>query len=397
MTWPARVTPLWAAAILLTTNVLPLSLQATNAGSASEYSPAQIRLASPADGAYVSGPSILRADVVPPDAADSVVFFVDGREICRRTTAPFECEWDAGATITAHNVRLVVNLRAGGRTVQTVRTSGVAFAETVDVDVVQVTTTVTDSRGHYVKGLPRSAFRVFEDGAPQAISHFYADDAPLELVVALDLSSSMVNALPAMKRAVATFLRSVPAQHRLTLLGFNDEVFTLVPRSAVGVERERVVLSLSAWGLTALYEAIIQGVDMLGSRPGRKAVLVFTDGQDQGSRVTVDEVERTVQAGDVILYMIGQGQGTVSPGLKQLMERLANPTGGRALSTNSIDALQDAFTELFDEMAHQYVLGYQAAPGPPGDDRWREIKVEVNGDYRVRARQGYRKSQPSAP
>jgi VWFA-related protein len=276
--------------------------------------------------------------------------------------------------------------------VQTARTGSVSFAESVDVDVVQVTATVTDAQGRYVSGLPRSAFRVFEDGRPQPISHFYSDDAPLELVVALDLSTSMRPALPAMKRAVCAFLSALPARHRLTLLGFNDDVFRILPGGADVAQRTHTVNNLSAWGMTALYEAVVESVDILGGRPGRKAALVFTDGQDQGSHLTLDDVERTLHASDLILYMIGQGQGVVHEPLKQLMDRLALPTGGRTVSTTSIEALQSAFADLFDEMSHQYVLGYQAPVGA-ADGRWHEITVTVDGGYRVRARQGYRASR----
>jgi VWFA-related protein len=288
-----------------------------------------------------------------------------------------------------------VNLKGGGRVVRTVRTASVSFAEAVDVDVVQVTATVTDDRGRYIDRLPRSAFRVFEDGKLQTISHFYTDDAPLELVVALDVSSSMTPALPELKRAVLAFLRSLPPRHRLTLLGFNDDVFTLLPRTATDVERQAVVGSLSAWGMTALYEAIVRGAEMLESRPGRKAVLVFTDGRDQGSHITLNDVERALQASDIILYMIGLGQGAESQALKQLMDRLSLPTGGRTLSTTSITELQRSFTDLFEEMSHQYVLGYQAPTGG-ADGHWREITVTVEGNYRVRARQGYRTSRIEA-
>ena len=359
------------------------------AALASPASEPSARLVSPPDGALVSGPTMLIAEVIPRDAAASAVFFVDGREVCRRTAPPFECGWNAGATVASHHVRLVVNLRTGGRLVHTVRTATAAFAEIMDVDVVEVSVTITDDNGRYVTGLPRSAFHVSEDGKPQAISHFYASDAPLELVVALDLSGSMIPALPAMKRAVAALLATLPAGYGVTLLGFNNEVFTLLPRSAPTTERTQVVNSLSAWGMTALYEGVIHGVEALGSRPGRKALLVFTDGQDQGSHVTLQEVEQTLHASDLILYMIGQGEGIVSEPLQQLMDRLARPTGGRTVSTTSIDALQSAFGDLFAEMSHQYVLGYQSSSDAPAD-RWREITVKVDGHSRVRARQGYR-------
>jgi Ca-activated chloride channel homolog len=208
-------------------------------------------------------------------------------------------------------------------------------------------------------------------------------------VVALDLSTSIEPALREMKRAVSAFLHALPARHRLTLLGFNDEVFTVLPRTADAAERERVVGSLSAWGMTALYEAVVRSAEILGTRAGRKAALVFTDGQDQGSHITLDHVERTLHASDLILYMVGLGRGTESQALKQLMDRLSVPTGGRTISTTSISALQRSFSDLLEEMSHQYVLGYQSSSGV-SDDRWREIRVKVAGNYRVRARQGYR-------
>jgi VWFA-related protein len=364
--------------------------------SATGQASLQVRLLSPQDGAFVTGPTVLRAQVEPASAAASAVFFVDGRETCRRTETPFECEWDAGGTMMAHQIRLVVNLRSGGRVVQTVRTAALAYTERVDVDLIQVTATVTDDRGRYVERLPRSAFRVWEDGKPQSISHFYSTDAPLELVVALDLSTSMRPALPRLKESVAAFLGALPSHHRLTLLGFNDDVFTLLPGTADLSRRNSVADTLSAWGQTTLYEAVIQSVDTLGSQPGRRAVLIFTDGQDQGSYVTLDDVERVVQSGDLILYMIGQGQGVASKPLKDVMDRLSVPTGGRTLSTTSIDALRDAFSDLFEEMSHQYVLGYQVTSSTE-DDRWRAITVKVDGDYRVRARQGYRKIHKGRP
>jgi len=101
----------------------------------------------------------------------SVTFFVDGRQVCRVAKAPFACEFDVGQAIAEHQVRAVA---AGGgvRVVHTVTTKGLAFAETVDVELVQVTASVTDGKNKYVRGLPRSAFHMFEDGQPQTITHF---------------------------------------------------------------------------------------------------------------------------------------------------------------------------------------------------------------------------------
>ena len=107
----------------------------------------QLKILSPGEDAYVSGPTLLRAQVVPPEAVAGVTFFVDGRQACALTNLPFECDWDAGSTIAEHQVRAVATLKGGGRIVQTIRTKSVGYTERVDVDVVQVTVTVSDGRG----------------------------------------------------------------------------------------------------------------------------------------------------------------------------------------------------------------------------------------------------------
>jgi Ca-activated chloride channel family protein len=392
MRMPPALTAISVAWILSSATIAAFEqLTALGVMGAADASLPTVRLVNPVDGRFVTGPTLLQAHVEPANEATAAVFFVNGRELCRRPAPPFECEWDAGTALASHQVRLVVNLRRGGRVVRTIRTAAPSFAEVVDVDAVQVTVTVVDNHGRYVKGLPRSAFRVFEDGKPQTISQFYGDDAPLELVVAADLSSSMTTALPEMKRALMTLLGAVAPQHRLTLLGFNDTVFPLLAPTDTVRTRYHAVQSVSAWGRTALYEAVIESVNVAGGRPGRKAVLVFTDGEDQGSRVTLADVEETLDSGDLILYMVAQGQGVRRDPLRQVMTKLAEPTGGRAILSNSHAALQRAFTGLIEEMSHQYVLGYQPADSDD-DKRWRAISVDVVGDYRVRARQGYRKT-----
>jgi len=246
-----------------------------------------------------------------------------------------------------------------------------------------------DSRGHYIRGLPRTAFHVAEDGQAQTISHFASEDVPLELVVAVDISGSMTPAMPKLKVAVKEFLAAVPRHDVVTLLGFNDNIFTVMRRTKDPGERVKAVDRLAPWGSTALYDVILRGIDMLGRQTGRKALVVFTDGEDQGSHAGIGDVERKLQSSDVTLYMIGQGRGVTTEALRKIMQRLSVPTGGRALYTDSIDELHDAFNELLDELSNQYLLGY-----PPTnsrrDDTWRKIKVEVDGYNQVRARQGYR-------
>jgi VWFA-related protein len=349
----------------------------------------QLTILSPARDAYLSGLTPLRARIEPPDAASGVTFFIDGRQVCVVTTAPFECEWDAGRSVTPHQVRVVATLSAGGRLATTVRTQGIGHADNVDVDVVQVTVTVQDGRGEFVRGLPAPAFHVFEDGRPQKISHFVSEHVPLELVVAVDISASMAPAMPTLKKAVENFLGAVPSDNQVTLIGFNETLFTLTRRATNQSDRARAVDRLAPWGTTALYDAILHGVEVLGPETGRKVLVVFTDGEDQGSYATLADVERGLQSSDVALYMIGLGRGVTAEALKKIMQRIATPTGGRALFTDSIDKLHEAFGQLLDELSNQYFLSYPL-PEARRDGAWRSITVKVDGQTDVRARQGYR-------
>jgi Ca-activated chloride channel family protein len=348
-----------------------------------------VQITSPESGTYVSGITELSATVDPLSAALSVAFFVDGRQTCVVTQPPFECRWDAGENVREHQIRVVASTESGARVARTMRTKGLQFAEKVDVDAVQVTVTVSDDSGRFVSGLPRSAFHVLEDGKPQTVSYFSAADVPLELIVGVDISGSMSASMPKLKKAVKEFLSAVPSRNAVTLLGFNDSIFALTRKTTDPAERIKAVDRLAPWGATALYDVIVRGADMLGRQVGRKALVVFTDGEDQGSHVTLDDVERRLQSSDVTLYMIGQGRGVSVERLKKVMERLCGPTGGRAFTTDSIDELHGAFDELLDELSHQYLLGYQPLSAKR-DDSWHEIKVQVDGHSNVRARQGYR-------
>ena len=336
---------------------------------------------------------MLRATVSDPASVARVVFSVDGRQICSAPASPFECSWEAGANVLAHQIRAAAELKAGGRVIRTLRTKALDYAEKVDVDVVQVIATVMDGSGHFVTGLPPSAFHIEEDGKPQKISHFGAEDVPLELIVACDVSGSMTPAMPRLKTAVKEFLAAVPTRDQVTLIGFNDSIFALTRRQVDPAERLKAVDRLAPFGATALYDVILRGVDMLGKQPGRRAMIVFSDGEDQGSHASITDVERRLQASDVTLYMIGQGRGVEVDALKSVMQRLVEPTGGRALFTDNIDQLHLRFADLLEELSNQYLLGYEST-NARRDETFRKIALRVDGQSRVRARQGYRVVAP---
>jgi Ca-activated chloride channel family protein len=134
---------------------------------------------------------------------------------------------------------------------------------------------------------------------------------------------------------------------------------------------------------------VVQAVDQLGRQPGRRVLVVFTDGEDLNSHVSVRVAEDRLEASDVVLYPIGQGRAAESKPLKEILERLARKTGGRAFFQQA-EQLEAAFGEIVEELSNQYLLGYVPKNGSRNGD-WRTVNVEVSDRaLKVRARQGYR-------
>lgn len=212
---------------------------------------------------------------------------------------------------------------------------------------------------------------------------------PLEIVAAIDLSGSMRTRVPELKDAVREFLAAVPDRHDVTLLGFNDNIFPLTRRTKDPAVRVRAVDRFAAWGATALYDVILRGIDMLDRATGRKALIVFTDGEDQGSHAEVEDVLARLEQTDATLYTIGEGQRASVPQLQQLMSRLARQSGGRAFFPERIDELRGVFREVLEDLSNQYLLSY-APSNTARDGTWHRITVEVTDGYDVRAREGYR-------
>lgn len=353
-----------------------------------------VRFVSPAADAYVTGPVVLTAAVEPPERAGEIVsltLVADGQTVCTLSTPPWSCEWEAGRDVEAHTLRLVAVTRDGQRLTRALRTKGVGqYADRVDVDAVQLTVVVTDAEGRFVPSLPRSAFKVFEDDRPQTIASFASEDIPLDLVAAIDVSQSMTEAMEDARRAATTFLEALSPRSEVTLIAFNDNVFTLARRATDAAARTRAVARLTPWGGTALYDVIIRSVDALGAKPGRRALVLFSDGEDQSSRATVEAAVQRVEASDVTLYAVGLGRATRVASLRDLLGRLTTLSGGRGLFTDRSTELEAAFTTVLQDLSNQYLIGYQPT-NQQRDGAWRRLRVEVSGGpYNVRARQGYR-------
>jgi Ca-activated chloride channel family protein len=355
----------------------------------------RLSIKAPTETTYVAGEVLLVAAVEPAAAARDVVdvtFFADGAKVCAVTSTPFECQWDAGARIRPRQIRVVATLKTGGRLVQTVTTRELEkYVENVDVNVVPVTVVVTDDRGRFVEGLKQKDFEIKEDGVPQKISSFWDRHSPLELVTAIDVSSSVTDALPAMRSAAVRFLGGLEPTDQATVVGFNDTIYTLARRSTDQTMRERAIGRLRPWGGTALYDAIVQSIEGLSKQTGgRTALILFTDGDDQNSHAPLETAIAQVEASDAMIYAVGQGRAVHVKNLQKLLEQIATTSGGRAFFAATPAKLDEIFAEILDDLHHQYLLSYPA-PDDQRDGKYHKVTVTVRGGkYHVRARQGYR-------
>jgi Ca-activated chloride channel family protein len=372
--------------LVLGTGFTPVPMSAL---SPEQPPPSRLTITSPEPDTIVTGPSQLAAQIVAPDDVESVSFFVDGRLACTVAQPPYQCGWDAGVVVRGRHIRVVAQLTGGGRLVGNVRTKDLGYQERIRVDAVLVPVIVTE-RGRFVRGLKKQDFQLYEDGVAQPVGSLVSEDAPLELVLAIDISGSMESALPQVRQAVKQLLAKLRPGDSVTLVGFNDTTFIVAERETNPQAREDAVDLLASWGGTALYDATVTALDLVSKGWGRKGVVVFSDGDDRDSLTRRETAMSRVQASDAMLFTVGFGAGGAVPDLRRKLEGFAHSTGGRAFFPQNAAELDQTFDAIVTELANQYVLSYTST-NQTRDKTWRNIKVQVpNGKYGVRARQGYR-------
>jgi len=278
---------------------LLLVLVAIASARAAAQQPIRVEIVTPPDGSYVSDRLTIEARITPRERRDEVTditFFADGGLICRSTdTNRPLCAWDAGAVVKPHQFRVVATLANGERVVATRRTKEIDVNESVSVQVVQINALVSDRSGKFVNGLTPAQFRVREDGKPQKILHFAAEEAPLEIVIAVDISASMGMAIEELKRAVRQFIAKLKPTDQVTLIAFNEEMFVLAQREHDRAKLNEAIDRLTAFGGTTLYDVIIRSLDVLSRQPGRRSLIVFSDGEDQSSQASFAIVDRALR------------------------------------------------------------------------------------------------------
>jgi len=284
------------------------------------------------------------------------------------------------------------------------------------VNVVNLFFNVKDKHGALIPNLTKDDFEVYEDGKPQTIKYFSAEaNQPLTLGILIDTSPSQERVLPIEQQSCTEFLRSVLRQKDLAfLINFDadidlDQDFTNnAGQLSHALDKLQINGGASGGGLpglgggpipnahprsTALYDAIFLGADeKLKNEVGRKAMIVFTDGEDEGSRLKIRDAIEAAQKADAISYVIliadrggwYQGFGEAD------MKKLAEETGGRVIEVgNKQEKLRQAFEQIQNELRSQYNIGYTPSNNKL-DGSYRKVQIKAKGEnLKVQARQGY--------
>jgi Ca-activated chloride channel family protein len=358
---------------------------------------AVLRIIAPAPDVIVSGSTRIEVAIEPASAitnVKTVTFSVNGRLACMLERPPFTtCTFEPGDVVRGHHLRVVATLNDGRRLVDNLHTKEIGYAEKIRTSAVLVPLIVTNG-GMFVKGLKQQDFEIYEDGVRQPIDSLVTDDAPLDLVLAIDVSGSMERALVDVKPAVKQLLSRLRTGDAATLVGFNDTLFIAAEREKDRRTREDAVDLLSSWGGTALYDATIRTLELVSRETGRKGIVIFSDGDDRNSLTRRETAMARVQASDAMLYTIGFGGGATVPQLRASLEAYARSTGGKPFFPKHTGELDAVFDEIVSELSNQYVLSYSPLNAKQ-DGKWRKIRVRVRkGNYDIRAREGYVAASP---
>ncbi len=270
----------------------------------------------------------------------------------------------------------------------------------VNTDLITLTVTVTDTYGRYVSGLSKKAFVILDEKQPQEITYFSDDDSPVSVGILFDVSGSMSGEKVRRARdALAKFIQTSHNSDEYFLIGFNSRAQLLIDKTRDGDAILNKLTFVETKGNTALYDACYLGVEKVqrGTHP-KRALLVISDGQDNNSRYTFDNLRRLLKESDVVLYGIGilsGGDAFSSLGMEGqgILDELSNVSGGKAFFPRSDAEMDDIFEQIALELRHQYSIGYKPS-NFTGDGKWRKIKVKVSpprGLPRlfVRSKEGY--------
>jgi len=271
----------------------------------------------------------------------------------------------------------------------------------VDVNMVVVNVTVTDPYDRIVTGLDQENFQVFDEKVEQKIVAFSTEDAPISVGLIFDSSGSMGDKIQKSKEAALQFFKTSNPQDEFMLISFADRPDLITGFTSKFENLQDRLVFVKSGGKTSLLDAIYLGLsEMKKATTNRRALLVISDGGDNHSRYTENDIKRAVKESDVQIYAVGifepvasRSRTTEEAAGPGLLAELAEISGGRLFSVEDTNELPDIAEKISIELRNQYVLGYKPS-NLVRDGHWRRIKVKLSPPkglppLQVYARTGY--------
>ncbi|HYU33450.1 MAG TPA: VWA domain-containing protein [Thermoanaerobaculia bacterium] len=343
-----------------------------------------IRLVEPQPGKTYQ--SSLRAqaqvDIPEGESLDRVEIYLNDKLLASLYQPPYVQPVLLPANAGASYIRAVAYLADGNSTEDVVLFNSPDYGETVNVDLVELFTTVVDKKGKEVEGLTEKDFTVLEDGKQQDVRRFeLVRDLPIYAGVMIDTSSSMgernsERLNEAIKAAGRFFATVLQPKDRAAVFTFND-----TPTMGVRFTNQMDVLNgglsgITAEGNTALYDSLIYALYYFGGIKGKKAIILLSDGQDTTSHYTFNQALEYARRSGVAIYTVGIDMPQKEVDIRAKLQKLAEETGGRSFFIAAASELEKVFAKVEDELRSQYMLAYQST-NQSRDDKFRTIEVKL--------------------
>jgi Ca-activated chloride channel homolog len=273
-----------------------------------------------------------------------------------------------------------------------------------DTNLVPLHVSVLDKKGKLVTDLPKSAFTVYEDNVEQQLKVFKREDVPVSMGILLDNSGSMRDKRSKVAAAALALVRASNPEDEVFIVDFSDDAYLDQPFTNDIKKLEAALDRLDTHGGTAMRNAISGAIDYLESdaKRDKRVLVVVTDGNDNSSaEVSQEQLMRKVQStpDGVLIYTIGllnEEDGGEARKAKRALKQLAEASGGFDFYPKDLDEVQEITPEIAKEIRNQYTLAY-TPQNLTLDGQFRQIRVEVKGYGRVRAKMGYYAKTSVAP